>query len=426
MSKRTKTVVAIILGATLLLTSAFADMILGSGYLALKDSIKTTTAFLTEDAESLSVNFKAVFKEGDRTFLESEENIKVNYTTKQRESYTKNVESGKIITNYYSYIDSDMCVDKNLGTDLNDDAYFGATIFEGGRQYDHMYRSENPFNEEIVQDLEGVLDSFVGSLQDVIQLEQNNGTYLYTCNLDASQVPLYINGLLSMGIKYGIFSEHNMTSLYLPEVTKNFYIRNGSGKATANEQNIITGGVIYGEFSAEEEDGTKHDFQFEFMLEITDINSTVIEVPDLEGAEIDYVKDNNNPYSNYITTTSIGKYVCYFTDVKDGYRYVTDKWLLEITGAAENFAYGRLTHSDGEGNIISDEEITIDFSDNNSETDSPHSKIWYGATFEYLGKDCLIQRFDDLRYQINIDMQFTEDRGIINNGEILELNRIFD
>lgn len=418
MTKRTKTVVAIILGATLLLTSAFADMILGSGYLALKDTIKSSAAFFTEDAESHTVTFKVAFKEGNRTFFEGEEIVKVNYSTNQRESISKNIENGKLISNYYNYSDNKMAVDKNLGTDENDDFYFGATIYENGRHY-NVYRSDNPFELEVVKDLEGVLDSFVGSLQDVVQLEQNDGTSLYTCNLDASQVPVYINGLLSMGIKYSLFDEHTITSLYLPEVTKNFYIKNGSGKATANEQNILTDGVIYGEFSAEEEDGTKHDFQFEFMLTVTDINSTEIEVPDLEGAEIDYVKGDDNPYSNYITTTSIGKYVHYNTDVEDGYRYVKDKWILEITGTEEDYAYGRLTNIDGDGTVISDEEITIDFCEDNDD-------IWYGATFTYQGKTCLIQRFDDLEYQVNFDVNFSEDRGIETKGGILELNRIFD
>ena len=48
-NKRLATICAFMLGATILATSAFADIMLGSGYNSLKNSIKTTTVKLTDE-----------------------------------------------------------------------------------------------------------------------------------------------------------------------------------------------------------------------------------------------------------------------------------------------------------------------------------------------------------------------------------------
>ena len=70
MKRRTKSFVALLLGAVVLTTSALADVVLGSGYLSLKEDLKTTGKIMSEDVKSYTMTMNASLKEGNRSYLE--------------------------------------------------------------------------------------------------------------------------------------------------------------------------------------------------------------------------------------------------------------------------------------------------------------------------------------------------------------------
>lgn len=295
-NKRTATICAVILGATILTASAFADIMLGSGYYGLKDSMKTTMTKLTSDIDNFSVNMFVSAKIDGKVFSESTSNMKYDVANKAEETRGKTVDRGEI-TEMYRYADEDKIIYRNF----EDDSF---NVIEK-RKYknDNNEIIDNPFEDEQVKDAEKILDAFVGSLQDVIQIEESAGKKMYTGNLSETQIPPLANAISSFAFKYGVMDEWNAKRLNIPRPESNIYLINASGKAIENEEGVLEGGIFTASMSAKDNEGIEHIYSLEFSIDIKDVNTTVVKAPNLEGQEVIYTKEGYEFDSKYI-----GKY----------------------------------------------------------------------------------------------------------------------
>ena len=199
-SKKTATICAFVLGATILATSAFADTMLGSGYYSLKNSIKTTMTKLTSEVDNFSADATLSLKIDGKVFEESTSNAKFDIKNKAKESIDKNFKKGEVRENYW-YSDENQNIYKNF----EDDSY---DVFEKRKSNNETSRMiENPFEEEQVKDAEKVLDALVGNLQDAIQVEEYSGKKMYVGNLSETQIPSAVNAISSFIFKYNILDE---------------------------------------------------------------------------------------------------------------------------------------------------------------------------------------------------------------------------
>jgi len=294
LSKKTATICAFILGATILTTSAFADIMLGSGYNSLKDSAKTTTAKLANEIDNFSVDVIISAKVDGMTFTEETVSMKYDNSNQVEETNGTGLRNGKVTENY-SYRDSKQSIYKNF----DDGSY---NVVERTRHNDSKL-VENPFEEEQVKDAEKILDALVGSLQDVIQVEESAGKRMYMGNLSETQIPSVVNAVSSFVFKYSILDEWNAEKLDVPYPKSNIHLVNASGKAIENEEGIIESGIFTASMSAQDSNGVEHIYSLDFSIDIKDINDTVVTAPNLDGQEVTYSKEGYEFSSKHI-----GKY----------------------------------------------------------------------------------------------------------------------
>lgn len=403
LKRRGMAAAAVALGVLVLTTSAFADVLAGSGYMGLKNAVKATAKFAANNANSYTMNASFSLKEGDTVYAEQSQTRKVNIKTQQEETVHENKDYSS-----YDYSDAEMNVWR--GGEMEN---YNVTIFKGKHE---VTRYEDPFEEEYSKDLERLADAFAGSLQDVVQVEEANGGKVFTGNVDSSQIPLYLNALASLGVKYSFLDDYTLNEYNLPAIKNDIYVSSASGKATTNKDGVLTDAVFTADFKGKDEAGEEHTLTMEVLFSLTDINSTVIEKPDISNAEIheDY---SASDYSIQVSEEDCGKYVRLITDVQDGKRVKTGEHVLEITGVNEGTITGTfMTEENGEVLRNIDIDATIGtFEDNYS-----------GALFTYEENGRTLQgqleRADEGRWYVTLGIVRSDDGGYDEADEVIEVD----
>ncbi len=295
-SKKTTTLCAFVLGVTILAASAFADTMLGSGFNSLKNSMKTTMTKLTSDVDNFSANIIVSAKIDDQVISESTNNIKLDIVNQAKETSEMTVKQGET-SEYYRYSDENQTIYKNTA----DDSY---NVYEK-QKYNNSNNKiiENFFEDEQVEDAEKILDAFVGSLQDVIHVEESGGKKMYTGNLSGTQIPPLVNSISSFVFKYSVLSKSHADRLEVPYPKSNIYLLNASGKAIENEEGLIESGIFTASISAQDSKGIEHIYSLDFSIDVKDVNNTVVAAPNLDGQKVNYIKEEYGLDSKYV-----GKY----------------------------------------------------------------------------------------------------------------------
>jgi|LSQX01.2.fsa_nt_gb hypothetical protein len=285
-SKKFIALSAVIIGAVILVTSAFADIIMGSGYYSLKNAAKNTAGKLTSEVDNFTMEMMATVKIDDLVYCEEKSINKIDIFNEQEETISLNYSDGEI-NERNTYANKELSIHKDVETGAYNVYYHDRTQFNTEEQY-----LDNPFEYEEAQDAERVMDAFVGSLQDIIQVEEINNKKMYIGNLSDTQVPPLINAISSYFLKYEIFNQYsymnNKSKIAVPK--SNIYVLGASGKAIENEDGILESIIGSLRVSGTDESGNEHIYSVELSFEIKDINNTVVIKPDLEGKEVIYRK----------------------------------------------------------------------------------------------------------------------------------------
>jgi hypothetical protein len=351
LNKKATAGMAFVLGAALLATSAFADVILGSGYNGLKNSVKTTMQKLSTEVENFTVDLAVSIAMDDKVLEHHTQTSKYDMQKNASENISEDNMGGKI-TNRYSYSD----MEKTISRNPEDDTYY---VYENGRNQNSKTILDNPFEEEQAADIEKIVDAFVGSLSDVIQVVENDGKKMYTGNLSDAQVPPVWNALASYFVKYGVIDslERNADGLKLPK--NEIYVLSASGKAIENENGIIEELVGKLSLSGKLPDGTVHTYNAEMSITIKDINETVVTVPNLDGADVEYHQSYDSFGAKYI-----GKYKNDIVEEqKDAYVKLGERY-LEITSTENDTVTGRYYEVYNDGTQGEDFAFTAALRDN--------------------------------------------------------------
>jgi len=317
-----------VLGVLIFATSAFADIMLGSGYNSLKNSVKATAEKLTHEADNFSVDYMVSIKVDGKTVDESTENGKYDLINQAQESNSTYFEKGQR-KERYSYNDPNKRIYKNF----EDGSY---NVVEKRKYSNERPFIENPFEEEQAKDAEKIMDAFVGSLKDVIQIEESGGNKMYMGNIGDSEIPPLINAISSFALKYSILNEYTAERLNIPSPKSNVYVKDASGKAIENEDGILESGIFTASMSAEDSNGTEHIYTLEFTIDIKDINNTIVAAPDLDGQKVTYSKEGFEFDEKYI-----GKYKNNIVKVEDNSFVKIGERIIEITSVEDGNVKGR-------------------------------------------------------------------------------------
>ena len=395
-SKKTTTICTFVLGLAILTGVALADTMLGSGYHNFKNSVKTTTAKLTGDVDNFSANLTLNAKIDGETFVGSVNDTKYDIADQAEESNESYIENGEI-REQYSYSDKNQSIYKNS----KDDTY---NVYKKIKNH-NIKTIKNPFDDEQVKDLENILDAFVGSLEDVIQVEESNGKKMYTGNLSETQIPPLVNAISSFAFKYGILDEWNANKLGVPYPKSNIYLVNASGKAIENEDGIIESGIFTASISAQDNKGVEHIYSLDFSIDIKDINNTVVKAPNLDEQKVVYVREESYEFdSKYI-----GKYKNDIVREEDGSFDKIGERFVEITSIEDGNIKGKYYEVYNEG-CEPDIVRSFDFYSNYKETSTDLSIIHYtndmGENQEGIIDKSSVQ---NIRVLFNADIDIQED-----------------
>lgn len=338
LSRSAKTLAAFGLGACLFVSTAFADMVLGSGYDKLKSSIKNTFSQMENGLDSYTFIQQLSITLDGEVLTDSHTTTKVDNVNKLQEEL--NISK--------TYLDEERQSmrydDKNQS--IWQGSYDNKTYvnnYPADRAAD-TYMFSDPLNEDGAAEIEKIIDAVVGNLKDLVQVEQSAaGEFNFNGSLNASQVPALVNGVSSFGIKQVLKSEIDRDkSSKLPSFKSDVNVTSVKGSAVENEKGVLTNLTGSVEFTGKDADGKEHQIDFNIALELTDINSTTVNKPDTRNAIVE--EHNQNPV---LSDLYVGTYKNNIV-IKDGAKVVkigerklvVDKISAnEIVGSFEEIVY---------------------------------------------------------------------------------------
>lgn len=396
-NKKAVTMAAFVLGAVILVTSAFADIVLGSGYNSLKNSAKTTARKLTDEVDNFSIDVVIALKLDGKVVMESKSSGKFDIVNNTRETKDKNFEKGEVKEYYYYY-------DENRSIHKNDDGSYN--VIEKRKKNNETGKLiENPFDEEQVKDAERVMDAFVGNLQDAIQVEESDGKKMYIGNLTEAQIPPIVNAISSFVFKYNILDQWQAKRLGIPCPKSNIYLANAMGKAIENEEGIIESGIFTASISAQDSEGIEHIYSLDFSIDAKDINNTVVNAPDLDGKKVTYSKEGFEFDSKYV-----GKYKNDIVIEKDNSFEKVGERFVEINSIENGNLKGKYYEVYRE-EYEADTTRNLDFYSNYDESQPHHPSIIQYTDNNGEKKKGIIHRDNLQNINISFNVTINEDNG---------------
>ncbi len=340
--------VCLVLGIVIFATTAFADVMLGSGYSNMKEATKTTFTKLFNNLDSFTLDGEIKVKgDGDEIFATKNHTM---VDVKNRSIFTENFE-----LNYNGLSASGMNYsDKNKSIiyNSNDDSYTVVNYEDQniGGILERGLSMNNPFESEYYPDIERIVDAAVGSYADLITVSQNkDGGKVFTGEMNESQIPPLANAILSFGLKQSMFNEYDYGytpmgahEFPLPRLTDDIYIGTCSFIANQNKDGIIDSLTFEGNLLGKDKDGIQHKLTVEGTLKISDINSTVVTEPNLTGKNVNEV--DGSEYFNMFSmasTMKVGKYESDIVEYKGNSYTYKGKRIFEITDVIDGVATGK-------------------------------------------------------------------------------------
>lgn len=351
LSKVTKTAVAFAVGASLFVTTAFADMLLGTGYDKFKQAIKTTAQYADEEFDSYSLLTNVDVKFNDELILNHYSSSKIDYLNKQRhdQDVTTNFINNTQSSSYERYNDAEVYLYRN-----NSDSFSGYKNAIIDPDYDPGDDFSEAFNNEYADEFERIIDAAVGNLKNLVQYDTSSeGTYQFNGELTASQVPALYNAILSLILKDSL--QHELGEGYINGETKDVYVSKVTGAATQHEDGYLTDLEASIELTFKNEDNKENTLQFSGKAEFVDINNTKIERPEYDESTLSEVYDNSKNvglpekyegvYKNNIVIDNghefvkIGERILTITDITNGQISGSYEEVITSNGSENNEGY---------------------------------------------------------------------------------------
>ncbi len=283
-NKKLMFALSFMLGATILVSTAFADIMSMSGYEHLKNAIKHTSKSCNKDLKSFTTQVTITLKDNDRVLCETTETTKIDNSMGSSENSSSTAYSNgtKTTFNYYS--------DKNcsISYDALSDTYH---VFEYSEAR-NTPQFEDIFEEDEMVDVEKIIDAALGNLRDyVIVEEKSDGGKEFSGTLDDTQIPVLINAVSSFAFKRIVPDLGIDIDNILPQIKEDVFIKNITGKASVNEDGLIESifgsGVMFGK----DDKGATHDLALDILLRLYDVNSTDVKKPELAGKTVKKTKE---------------------------------------------------------------------------------------------------------------------------------------
>ncbi|MDQ2087787.1 hypothetical protein RBH29_15255 [Herbivorax sp. ANBcel31] len=334
MNKKIIMIISFCLGVTIFAVTVFADIVSKTGYDQLKDSIKHTGATLGEDLDSFTMESEFLIKSNGKTFYSMNEANKYDFVNDRT---SRNISETSVNgTNISRYAYGDRYKNINYHN-MIDDSY---KIQEYTDKLEHFTLFNDPFQEENFKDIERIFDALVGNLRNHVIVEENtDGSKYFSGSVGDAQIPTLINAVSSYFFKQFIINDYEYSNLSLPIITEDVFIQEISGRATTNSDGIVES--IFSTFvmSGKDSDDNIHDITLEVIVKIVDINSTIVEEPDLTGKKVTVVSTDRS--QNQLDERYKGEWKSEVViDGNNHFEKIGERF-IEITSVEDNYMYGK-------------------------------------------------------------------------------------
>jgi len=321
LKKKTTMIISFAIGTLMFSTTAMAEVISKTGYDQLKDSVKFTADSCTTKLSSYTMDMSFVIKDnGTVVFSESDLN-KYSVSKQAKENTSTNIQ-GKVKRENYYYADKNGFINK----DSKQNIYY-VNEYEKAQE---VAAFSNPFKEKQAGDVEKILDALVGNLKDAVVVTQNSdGSKVLSGSLNESQIPALVNAVVSLQSK-SVFNTNSDNESYMPKITNDIFVKDVTGKMTVGKDGVIRSvlgsGILYGK----DENGKEHNVTFELLGKLSNINSTVVNKPDLTGKTVE--KQVQKDYGKLTNPQIyIGQYKTNIIIEKDGKFQKIGEGFVDIT-----------------------------------------------------------------------------------------------
>jgi len=418
LSKKKLTVLSFTVGACVFVSTAFADVLLGSGYDSFKSSIKTTAAQMEEGLNNYTFEALITLKDNNQKVFQTSTYSKIDTIKQAREHRETTQYSNGKTTSSFSYNDQKLDIWKN-GTE---EKYYVTEIPEDlirerGKSF------TNPFNEQGAPEMEKIVDALVGNLKENVQAEERpDGGKIYSGTLSATQVPALVNAVSSFGIKQMIRDQARSEGDFkMAEIESDIYVKRVSGTAIENKAGIlenVTGDII---LSGKDKKGVEHDLALTIVFKLSDIGNTKVTEPNLGGENVEKVS-----YYGGITDKYVGTYKNNIIIEKDGEFVKVGERTLEITSIDNGKITGKFFET-------VKPEFEADYPDT-YQFDFEYKQKDYNSRFTYLnpdGEEELGQLHPSSPGKIYVDLQIEviDENSYRSNSRQnwdQEFNRVFE
>jgi hypothetical protein len=279
---------AIGISSVVMVTSGFAAMASTSGYSVYKDAIKATRGL-----DSVSLSGGISLKDNGTSLVNVTGSVKADLANETQSGSATIDNSGKQQT-IEVYRQSNQTITKSSDSDV----YYQ----EQERQGKH--KDEKPESKQIPQEVENMIDSLVGNLQNSVTLDNKaDGTKQVTLSLSNAQLPPVVNAVGSLLIKNALDEKqgHKKNEEVpgidfkpsLPAITQNVRIDQIDIKADINASNFIQHQEATITVSGKDAAGVSHQAVLQLNADLTGFNATTPDTIDLAGKNVKVVQHDN-------------------------------------------------------------------------------------------------------------------------------------
>ncbi|ADL50429.1 hypothetical protein [Clostridium cellulovorans] len=326
---------SLIIGSTLFVSTALAEINSKSGYEQGKDILKYTASQLYEGSiKSYTIETETTLLDNDDIMEKQNEVKKYDIVNKRMEDTSTQLKNGQQVK-YYFYKD----LNKDISYDKSSDTYY-VTQFSEPQSIDYL--GKNPFKQQYASDFEKIADAVVGNLKDyVVVSERPDGSKMLSGAISKTQIPALVNAISSYLMKQELSNTYDQEKqAYVDRGLKDVFVKAVKGSANVSKSGIVESVNIDTLISARDDKEEFHIFTLKTVIKVKDLNSTVVNEPNLKEKTVQTTYIDNKGSVTASDKVDIGIYKgTYKNDiliVKDNNIVKIGERVLEIREISES------------------------------------------------------------------------------------------
>lgn len=426
LKKRKTIVLSLLIGSTMFASTVLAEINSKNGYEQGKDILKYTAAQLYDGGvQSYTMERQITMKDNDKIIQKESSINKVDTVNRRIENNNIYLDNDRETTNY-QYTEPM----KMISYSSYNDSYY---IQQYDQEQEYNYLGSNPFKEQYASDFERIADSVVGNLKDyAVVSEKADGTKELSGSIDETQIPALVNAISSYAMKQRLSTTYDEEKkVNVERVLKDIFIKNVQGNAQVSKAGMLESLTIDSSIVAKDDKEQLHTFTLQVVIKLKDINSTVVNAPDLTGKTTETHAINNKGGVTSAEKVDIGIYKgTYKNDImllKDNKIVKIGERVLEITDISEEKVKAKYNESYLEGyEEYKKSAVTVEIEEDLAKyPDNNPSEKYYSISIEFQygqdGRRGYFGFYEPSIVSVNLDKFGKESKDIISNSTLVRV-----